>query len=128
MNEFEASIMIDGGVVAGELSEFDGDLKAMIKEAWRLVFRHAIFAHDENLKQRAGLAGVLIALKERGDDEDYARITKELDFWKAMNAAQGGVPVDFGQLLGGFDSHEAVGIAGLWDEFKKEREAQQDGV
>lgn len=128
MNEFEASIMIDGGQVASRLKEFEGDLKAMIKEAWRLVFRHAIFAHDENLKQRAGLAGVLLALKERGDDEDYARVTKELDFWKAMSAAESGVPVDFGQLLGGFDSHEAIGISGLWDEFKKERDAQQAGV
>lgn len=125
MNEYEASITIDGGQVASRLKDFEGDLKEMIIEAWRLVYRSAIFAHTDELKQRAGLAGVLIALKESERHEDYERIDRELQFWKSMSAATSGVPVDFGQLLGQWeeDGVEAVGLSNLWLEFQKEREA-----
>lgn len=122
MNEFDASIMIDGQVVASKLKEFEGDLKEMVTEAWRLAFRSATFAHTEVLKQKAGLAGVLIVLKDSERHEDYERITQELNFWKAMGAAESGVPVDFEQLLTGFNKDEAVGLSKLWLDFMKERE------
>jgi len=124
MNEFEASIMIDGQVVANKLVDFEGDLQEMITEAWRLVFQSATFAHSEVLKQKAGLAGVLLALRESNRHEDYERVNKELAFWKAMSAAESGVPVDFGQLLGQIDPEEAVGLSKLWTDFMKERETQ----
>ena len=122
MNEFEASVMIDGQVVASKLREFEGDLGEMVTEAWRLAFRSATFAHSEVLKQKAGLAGVLIVLKDSERHEDYGRITQELQFWKGMSAAESGVPVDIGQLIAGIDTKQVIGLAGLWTEFIKERE------
>ncbi len=121
-SELEASIMIDGGMVAKDLLEFEGTLEEMILEGWRLVKRNAIFAHDENLQQRAGLAGVMIFLKEADRHEEYRRIEKELEFWKAMSAAISGVPVDFGRLLAEHDEDEVIGISKLWNEFKEESE------
>ena len=119
-SELEASIIIDGGIVAGDLKDFEGTLEEMILEGWRIVGRNAVFAHDENLKQRAGLAGVMMALKTADRHDEYRRIEKELEFWKAMSAATSGVPVDFGRLLDEHDPDEAIGIAKLWAEFQEE--------
>lgn len=121
-SELEASIMIDGGMVAKDLLEFEGTLEETILEGWRLVKRNAIFAHDENLQQRAGLAGVMIFLKDAERHEEYRRIEKELEFWKAMTAATSGVPVDFGQLLQKHKPEDVIGLSKLWGEFQKEQE------
>lgn len=120
MEELQATIMIDGQMVASQLAEFEGSLEDLILEAFRLAKKSPTFATTEELQQRAGLAGVLIMLKESERHEEYARVEKELAFWKAMSAAQGGVPVDFGRLLSDFDEKDAVGLAKIWDEFRKE--------
>ena len=125
MREDEAAIMIDGQMIASDLKDFDGTLEEMISEGWRLAKRNATFAYDENLQQRAGLAGVMIMLKESERHEEYARISKELEFWKAMGAAQSGVPVDFGRLLEEFDTDEAIGISKLWNDFKREGDPER---
>lgn len=120
MEELEATLMIDGQLVASALSEFDGTLEEMILESWRLAEKHATFATTEELRQRSGLAGVMIALKKTGDDESYYRVEKELEFWRAMTAATSGVPVDFDRLLADHDESDVVGLAKLWREFKAE--------
>ncbi|MBA7542921.1 hypothetical protein ES705_35246 [subsurface metagenome] len=74
------------------------------------------------MKQRAGLAGVLMILKDREEHELYAKVERELTFWKAMNAATTGVPVDFARVAEEFgDPEDTIGISDCWNQVMEER-------
>jgi DNA-binding sugar fermentation-stimulating protein len=122
MERFEAAITIDGQQVAGHLDDFEGTLEEMILEGWRYVSKVAIFAHSDELKQRAGLAGVMLVLLKQERHDEFKRIRQELDFWKALSAATSGVPVDFEAVFASVDPDDAVGLSKLWNQFQKEGE------
>lgn len=123
MEEIEAVITIDGSQIRAALEKTPSEpLDELVKEAFRLAFKHSIFAHNDELKQRTGLAGVMMVLKDREEHELYGRVEKELRFWKAMSAAASGVPVDFGRLLDEFgDGEDTIGISDCWNQVMEER-------
>ena len=122
-SELQAAIIVDGGSIRNALEEIPSEpIKELIKEAFRQAYKRAVFAHSDELKQRAGLAGVMMVLKDRGEHDLYGRVEKELRFWKAMGAAASGVPVDFGQVMAEFgDSEDAIGLSDCWNQVMKER-------
>lgn len=123
MEEAEAVVVIDGAQVRNGLKEMPSEpLDELVKEAFRQACDHAIFAYSEGMKQRAGLAGVLMILKDREEHELYAKVERELTFWKAMNAATTGVPVDFARVAEEFgDPEDTIGISDCWNQVMEER-------
>jgi hypothetical protein len=85
-----------------------------LRAAMRAALDHWLLT-NEDIQIKAAIAGVLMICNE----EDKARITRELDFWTALSAAISGIPVDMAQVLAGQEGYEPIGLRRLWEEVKE---------
>ena len=67
---------------------------------------------SDDQRFKAGAAALYLVANE----EDRTRIKHELDMLAALSAAQSGIPVDFGAMLGGEDPPKPIGLLGIFRE------------
>jgi hypothetical protein len=66
------------------------------------------------------MMGAVLAVHQASSPEDQKRLKAEIDFFKALNAATSGIPVDMPSVLDRTKDVEPVGINKIWREVKKD--------
>jgi len=96
--------------LAEEHETIEDMFRAVVPEAhnhWMII--------DEDEQFKGAVGAVLLALQEKGRDDDMKRITKELQMLRALSLiGTPGVSINFGDILD--EGFEPIGLMQIWKE------------
>jgi len=96
--------------LAEEHETIEDMFRAVVPEAhnhWLII--------DEDEQFRGAIGAVLLALQEKGRDDDMERITKELEMLKALSLiGTPGVSINLGDIM--VEGFEPIGLMRIWKE------------